>query len=121
MGEKLSGFIVILILCIVGYAIFAWGGTTTTENLAAQEYAQARIEEARAQQERAIQEARAAIEQARQDNATQRADSRNITLAAITAMTLSEISNGGNWLVPLTLGAACAWLYLRWRDSQPRG
>ena len=120
MGEKLSGFIVILILCIVGYAIFAWGGMKITENLAAHEYAQARIEEAQARQEQAIQEARQVIEETRQDNATQRADSRNITLAAIAGMVISQQANG-NWLIPLALGATCAWLYLRWRDSQSKG
>jgi len=120
MSGKLNAFIVILVLCLIGYGIIAWGGTQITENLAARDYAAARIEEARAQQERAIQEARTAVEQARHDNATQRADSRNVTLAAITAMVISQAA-GGNWLVPLVIGAALGLLAQYWRDRQPRG
>jgi len=120
MGKEMSGFIAILVLVVIGYAIIFAGSAKVTDNLAAREYAQARVEEARAQQERAIQEARTAVEQTRQDNATQRADSRNITLAAIAGMVISQAS-GGNWLVPLVMGAAAAWMYMHWRDSQPRG
>ena len=120
MGKEMSSFIAILVLVVIGYAIVFAGSVKVTDNLAAKEYAAARIEEARAQQERAIQEARTAVEQARQDNATQRADSRNITLAAIAGMVISQ-AGGGNWILPLALGAALGLLAQYWRDRQPRG
>ena len=109
MGKEMSGLIAILVLVVIGYAIIFAGSAKVTDNLAD-----------RAASNAIIAREHTAQVQTHEDNATQRADSRNITLAAITAMVISQ-AGGGNWLVPLFVGAAAAWMYMHWRDSQPRG
>ena len=122
MGEKSSAFVAILVLVVIGYGIFALGGAKITANLAAREDAAARVEVARADQVRAIQEARIGIEQARQDSATQRADSRNVTLAAITAMGIAAVSaNPIDTLLFAAVGVVIGFIVKGELDRRPRG
>lgn len=109
MNGGLAVFVVIIIIVGIVMLGVTFGSAKITENLAAQDYAQARIAEARAEQERAIQQARQAIEESRQDGLSYRADSRNITIASITAMGIATVANVNpiDKLLMIAIGIVC--------------
>ena len=109
MSGGMAVFIVIIIIVGIVMLGVTFGSAKITENLAAQDYAQARIAEARAEQERAIQQARQAIEESRQDGLSYRADSRNITIASITAMGMATVANVNpiDKLLMIAIGIVC--------------
>jgi len=109
MNGGLAVFVVIIIIVGIVMLGVTFGSAKITENLAAQDYAQARIAEARAEQERAIQQARQAIEESRQDGLSYRADSRNITIASITAMGMATVANVNpiDKLLMIAIGIVC--------------
>ena len=109
MSGGLAVFVVIIIIVGIVMLGVTFGSAKITENLAAQDYAQARIAEARAEQERAIQQARQAIEESRQDGLSYRADSRNITIASITAMGMATVANVNpiDKLLMIAIGIVC--------------